>query len=166
MASHRSSAYTRVHALDLGAQLAHLVAMELPGGSARLSNGRLSFTYQVRPTALSRTYMLELSYTRNSPPDVRVLEPNLVELSGDQGRPPHLYSFQHPVQLCLYLPRSGDWARDQPLSVTVVPWSIEWLFYYEMWQATGEWHGGGAHPVAVARSKKRKSKKNGHGKDR
>lgn len=151
-------AYNRVHAIDLGAQLAHLVALNLPGNSARITNGRLVFTYEVKPTALSRSYKLELSYARNSSPEVRVLEPNIVALSGEQGLPPHLYTFEHPVRLCLYLPSAGDWTRDIVLATSVIPWSVEWLFYYEMWQVTGEWHGGGAHPPA--REKKAKQRKN------
>jgi hypothetical protein len=31
-------------------------------------------------------------------------------------------------------------------AVTIIPWTIEWLFFYETWLATGEWHGGGKHP--------------------
>ena len=26
---------------------------------------------------------------------------------------------------------------------TIVPWTCEWLVHYEIWFATGEWHGGG-----------------------
>ncbi|KGH44954.1 hypothetical protein IN07_20325 [Modestobacter caceresii] len=29
---------------------------------------------------------------------------------------------------------------------TVVPCISEWLFHYELWLSTGEWHGGGLHP--------------------
>lgn len=29
---------------------------------------------------------------------------------------------------------------------TIIPWTIEWLYYYELWLATGEWLGGGDHP--------------------
>ena len=32
------------------------------------------------------------------------------------------------------------------LATTIVPWCSEWLFYYELWLATGEWLGGGVHP--------------------
>ena len=31
---------------------------------------------------------------------------------------------------------------------TIVPWACEWLLHYEIWLATGEWHGGGEHPSA------------------
>ena len=26
---------------------------------------------------------------------------------------------------------------------TIVAWTCEWLIHYEIWLATGEWHGGG-----------------------
>ncbi|WP_179098563.1 hypothetical protein [Burkholderia pseudomallei] len=34
---------------------------------------------------------------------------------------------------------------------TYIPWTAEWLWYYEYWRSTGKWVGGGAHP---SRSKK------------
>ncbi len=33
------------------------------------------------------------------------------------------------------------------IATTVIPWLLEWLVYYEAWQATGEWLGGGEHPL-------------------
>jgi hypothetical protein len=32
------------------------------------------------------------------------------------------------------------------IAETILPLASIWLFYYEMWQATGEWLGGGEHP--------------------
>lgn len=29
---------------------------------------------------------------------------------------------------------------------TIVPWAVEWLFFYEVWLVTGEWGGGGEWP--------------------
>ena len=29
---------------------------------------------------------------------------------------------------------------------TIVPWTAEWLVYYEIWLMTGEWYGGGDWP--------------------
>ena len=31
------------------------------------------------------------------------------------------------------------------ISNTIIPWTIEWLYFYELWLATGEWLGGGEH---------------------
>jgi hypothetical protein len=33
------------------------------------------------------------------------------------------------------------------LAYTVVPWTSEWLVFYELWLITGEWLGGGTHPA-------------------
>lgn len=37
------------------------------------------------------------------------------------------------------------------LAESVLPWTAEWLFYYEMWHVTGEWGGPEAPhaPVGV-----------------
>lgn len=32
------------------------------------------------------------------------------------------------------------------LADTIIPWTVEWLYFYELWLATGEWLGGGEHP--------------------
>jgi hypothetical protein len=32
------------------------------------------------------------------------------------------------------------------LADTIIPLASLWLFYYEVWFATGEWLGGGEHP--------------------
>jgi hypothetical protein len=29
---------------------------------------------------------------------------------------------------------------------TVLPWTTEWLYHYEIWLITGEWTGGGDWP--------------------
>ena len=33
------------------------------------------------------------------------------------------------------------------IALTIVPWLSLWLFYYEVWRATGTWYGGGTHPT-------------------
>jgi hypothetical protein len=44
--------------------------------------------------------------------------------------------------LCLYL--GEEWSRVNPLT-DLVGWATEWLFFYEVWLATGMWLGGGLH---------------------
>lgn len=141
-----SIGYTRIRKLDLGTQLLHLRAMKLPGAVGQLRAGLLTFKYTAQPTSISREYSLWLTYRRGDQPDVRVLAPNIPELVADHGRIPHLYEHSHPVRLCLYLPRTREWGPEMSLAQTIVPWSIDWLFYFEVWLATGEWTGGGEHP--------------------
>lgn len=141
-----SIGYARIHKLDLGTQLLHLRAMQLPGAVGQLREGLLTFEYTAQPTPISREYSLRLTYRRSERPGVQVLAPSIPELAAGHGRVPHLYEHSHPVKLCLYLPRTHEWGAEMSLAKTVVPWSIDWLFYFEIWLATGDWNGGGEHP--------------------
>jgi hypothetical protein len=46
--------------------------------------------------------------------------------------------------LCLHLP--GEWKPSMFVADSTLTWTAEWLFNYEVWKATGEWHGGGEWP--------------------
>jgi hypothetical protein len=84
---------------------------------------------------------LEDVFALTMTPHVTLVDP---PLQGRDGRkPPHLYKGDF---LCLYLPNSGEWNGQMFLARTIIPWTSEWLLHYEIWLATGEWHGGGIHP--------------------
>ena len=74
---------------------------------------------------------------------VRVIAPELTRRSAAPDDPiPHRY---RDGDLCLYdpgieAPRS-EWDQTMPIADTLVPWAAEWLFFYELWHATGVWHG-------------------------
>ena len=48
------------------------------------------------------------------------------------------------VRICLY--RYSEFNVYKLLADTIIPWTVEWLYFYELWLATGEWLGGGEHP--------------------
>ena len=56
---------------------------------------------------------------------------------------PHTYGNERP---CFFDPKN-DWRPDMKIAVTIIPWLSLWLFYYEVWRATGTWYGGGTHPT-------------------
>ena len=37
------------------------------------------------------------------------------------------------------------WNERKMIAKTIIPWTSEWLFHYEIWVTTGTWHGGGIH---------------------
>lgn len=81
---------------------------------------------------------------------VTVLDPPVgPDPRGTGERVPHNYglgcdpAFPH---LCLYDPVADEYAPDMPIADFIIPWAIEWLFFYEEWVRTGEWKGGGRHP--------------------
>ena len=57
------------------------------------------------------------------------------------------------VQICLYM--NSEFNSSKYLSNTIIPWAIEWLYYYELWLTTGKWLGGGRHPENCSKKKQR-----------
>jgi hypothetical protein len=50
----------------------------------------------------------------------------------------HLYP---DSSLCLYWPDEWRWGIRESLAASILPWAAFWLFYYELWQTTGQWLG-------------------------
>lgn len=103
--------------------------------------GRVRWRGPLQPTELSAEYITEVSYRLGQWPKVRVLEPPIVRRAGRVA--PHRYADD---SLCLFHPKRGEWAPAMAIAETIVPWASLWLYYYEVWLATGEWIGGGEHP--------------------
>ncbi len=112
-----------------------------PGGACTAHRNKLVWLGEITPTPLSCTYKIKLAYEFKKTPKIYVVEPKLVLPKGRKR--PHLYS---DSRLCLYYP--GQWQPWMCLAKTVIPWASEWFVYYEIWLATGEWQGGGIHPVS------------------
>lgn len=108
---------------------------------------------------LSQVYEIQIVYTRRNResdlfrfaiawfPEVTVISPRLQRRADAPERPiPHIYATgeSEPDILCLFDPRADGWSRDQPIADTIIVWTASWLRFYEAWQATGIWHGGGA----------------------
>ena len=72
-------------------------------------------------------------------PKITVLEPALRDPGGRAL--PHVFPGD---KLCLHFP--GEWQPSELIASTIMPWVSEWLLHYEIWKATGEWHGGGHEP--------------------
>jgi hypothetical protein len=101
--------------------------------------GRLRWTVGLKPTPLSVTYTVRLDYVVGRRPRVVVLDPPL-DVPGGK-RLPHMYPGD---ELCLYYDEFDG--HSDLLADTIVPWISEWLYHYENWLTTEQWHGGGIHP--------------------
>lgn len=131
-------------------QQVHRINLRYPGVfSYNLRKDKLECTGEVQPSLLSEKYKIRVIYSLQSMPHVYVLLPTL--RNRELESIPHIYPDGH---LCLFLP--GEWTKQAYLADTVIPWAILWLYYYEMWHATGEWLGGGSHPM---NNKKKMEKK-------
>lgn len=138
-------AYVREKRITITQQLAAL-KHAYPEGEC-ISHNNMNFVWRakVQPTPLSKEYNIRLIYCKNNSPEVWVVGNELEKL--DDPNFPHKYKIDKDnkkVKLCLY--RFQEFNRTKYLSDTIIPWTIEWLYFYEIWLATGEWCGGGDHP--------------------
>lgn len=87
----------------------------------------------LQPTLKSPKYIVQMIYALHKVPRVFVLRPKL------HPEAPHVY--KENGALCLYYPNDGSWNSRKLLGKTVLLWTAEWLYYYELWLATGQWFG-------------------------
>ncbi len=93
----------------------------------------------LQASPLGSKYEIEIRLRASSSPVVFVLDPALMTRDGEEI--PHRFE---DGSLCLHY--HGEWSRRNSIAETTVPWTATWLYYYELWHATGEWLGGGIHP--------------------
>lgn len=121
--------------LNLGQQALALRSV-YPDSSVRLGPNSLAWRGQLRPSALSREYTIEISLKAGQNPVVNVVHPPLEPNA--QGFLPHIWD---DGSLCLNT--AGQWSPKMHLVDTTLPWASEWLLHYEMWKGTGLWLGDG-----------------------
>jgi hypothetical protein len=124
--------------LSLAVQAAHL-ERRYPDGRIALRPSRLTWLRQLRPTEISHLYEVLVVIEPGWAPLVYVVDPPL-QRRGEEPVP-HLYSAN---DLCLYV--ADEWDDTMIIADTLIPWTSEWLFFYQTWHATGDWLSGGVHP--------------------
>ena len=130
--------------LTAAQQFLNLRANPICPGAGSLRAGRLTWRYAATPSPLSREYGVRMEFAQGGVPETYVDTPDLQALAGDRTIP-HLYG-REPPKLCLYLPKTYEWQPQMRLDLTMVPWSVLWLFYFEEWLRSNDWKGGGMHP--------------------
>ena len=114
----------------------------------------------VWPWELACAYRFRIEYRPGHSPKTFIEEPKLQRRDADQ-RIPHTYSDE---EVCLFRPFTREWNPSKPLALTIVPWLMQWLAFYEIWLCTGDWHGEGEEPAPVViqrHSDKEKDQQNG-----
>jgi hypothetical protein len=127
---------------------AHCLRMAQPESTVRFT-GRSGLVWRGRaqPTALSDVYRLQIAYDLGDLPRTKVLDTQLKRREDQQI--PHMYGQE---SLCLFNPQKCEWNARMQIASTVLPLACLWLYFYEIWLVTGEWHGGGDHPEPAASS--------------
>lgn len=124
-----------------------LKGLGLPDAVFGYSGRVLHFKAGISPGSFGRLYQCLLKVKPDGQqPEVIVLEPDLGTLAGGK-KIPHTYAYDgNGTRLCLWWPRGRDWMPSMKLTDTFVPWTAEWLHFFELWLLSGEWSGGGQHP--------------------
>ena len=112
-----------------------------------IKRGKVELILKIKPTELSVEYTIKIvARTNYNKVGIFVISPK-VERYENGKKVPHLYL---DGSLCLYYPGYHEWKYTDSWAETLIPWSSLWLFYYEIWQETGEWLGGGIHGSKIS----------------
>jgi hypothetical protein len=119
-----------------------LIKRRFPLFNCKIHGKELICRGRLKPTEHSEEYRIEVAYEPWGSPDIRILTPKI-----EPKKELHFYS---SGTLCLYDWREQPWQDRWHLADTVIPWTAEWLLYYEIYLLTGKWLGKSA-PHASAR---------------
>jgi hypothetical protein len=134
-----TSARGRSRVLSLPQQALGLRSL-FPDSHVTLRGRRLRWIGDLRPTELSPPYRTRVDYDLGQYPTVHVIDPPITDV---YERVPHIYN---TGALCVH--DADDFTPAMLLVDTVVAWTIEWLYYWELFLATDHWYGDGPgdHP--------------------
>ena len=131
---------------QITAEIGALVRLMPNGVIVNQTSHSFVWETELQPTPLSMVYRIKIEYSYGDPPQVFVTYPNPLSRFPGISILPHTYSTEKQ-RLCLYYPGIGEWNKDKLIARTIIPWTSEWLQYYELWLATGKWLGEGIHPI-------------------
>lgn len=98
-----------------------------------LRGSQLTCRGSIVPSEGCNTYKIKLVYRKGRAPKVYIIDP-LIE-------PHSKYHMYKERNLCLFDSRVAPWSPDMMVHETIIPWTAEWLVFYELWKDTGEWKG-------------------------
>lgn len=101
------------------------------GFELKLEDKKWVWVGHLQPTPHSERYKVKIVYDPYRP-KVFVLVPKVL------NRAPHLYEDR---SLCLYHPNDKSFDGETLISDTIIPWTSEWLYFYEGWLKEGVWWG-------------------------
>ena len=110
-----------------------LIEKHFPIFTCCLKKGVLRCEGLIQPSDGCDTHGVQIEYKRDSVPSVRVLSPFI--------KPTTKIHMFRDGSLCLYYPPEDPWRRGDNLHEKIVPWTAEWLVYYELFLIHGKWLG-------------------------
>lgn len=106
----------------------------------------------VKPTKHSVEYTIKIEYDGLNSPKVFVVKPE-IEFNHD------IHMYPDKKNLCLYHPETDNfyWTpKTHHIYDTIIPWTLEWFVYYELYLISGKWE----HPFKPHRATKENTNDN------
>lgn len=117
-----------------------LMSQFFPEFQCSYSNRRLTCIGRITPAEGCNTYTVKIDYVAGQKPKVWILNPK-IRMNSET----HVYA---DGSLCLYYPPESPWKHTDNLHAKILPWTAEWLVFYELYLIKGEWLGKSApHPM-------------------
>lgn len=120
------------------------ITNKFPETKCITQDDRMMFELKLQPSPASSFYKILIHYPMYGTIDVWASINDFDDIKDKDI--PHIYDKndnKKRLRLCLYY--GDEFKRGMSISETLIPWTIEWLYFYELWLATGKWLGGGIH---------------------
>lgn len=110
-----------------------LIRKHFPFLRCEFKGAELLCSGEITPSNFCDTYQVSIRYPKGKVPRVRILRPKI-----EPSTKIHMYP---NGTLCLYDHRSAPWSANYDLHQTIIPWTAEWLVFYELYKTHGVWLG-------------------------
>ena len=116
-----------------------------PKTKFRILGNMATFEMWFQPSPVSPFYKVFIYYPKYGELEVWTHIENYDAIK--EKNIPHIYiknDTKKRLKLCLYY--GDEFKRGMLITESIIPWTVEWLHFFEIWLATGKWLGGGHEP--------------------
>lgn len=100
----------------------------------KVAGDKLTCKGKLKPDDTCEEYTVKIDYDLKKVPKVYIQHPQI-----EYNEEIHMYKKDN--SLCLYYPQEAPWNNDKDVFDTIIPWTAEWLIYYELYKWCGVWLG-------------------------
>lgn len=121
---------------------------EFPNCSCKLiPNGYFTVSTHIQASPQSEDHLVQFKCAKRS---ISVYVFGLGLSHDNLQKIPHIFTsdsniLEDKASICLYYNRGEkkEFVFGDPLNKTIIPWTQEWLYFYDLYKITGHWYVGG-----------------------
>lgn len=136
MVNHFKNRGQRTEAYRIFCRQKKLMEKNFPDFQCSYSKRSLTCIGTLKPTEDCANYTVKIIHQPEKQPHVFVLNPKIT--------PDEKIHFYRDGSLCLYYPIESPWKHTDNLHEKIIPWTSEWILFFELYLLEGEWLGKSA----------------------